>query len=76
MSSSIRPSSASFDQGKTTCPDTNCGPTAAVSSFVYLQNVFPNTYKVPLVPSGQEVDTANKLSGKDFHGYLLCYRRH
>ena len=57
-----------LDQGKTTCPDTNCGPTAAVNSFVYLQNVFPNTYKAPLVPAGKEVDTANKLNGKDFMG--------
>ena len=57
-----------LDQAKTTCPDTNCGPTAAVNSLVYLQNMFPTTYKVPLVPSGKEVDTANILSGKDFMG--------
>src|SRR4051812_1709318 len=57
-----------LDQGKTSCPDANCGPTAAVTSFVYLQNMFPNVYKVPLVPSGNEVEIANTLNGKDFMG--------
>jgi hypothetical protein len=57
-----------LDQGKTACPDANCGPTAAVNSFVYLQNTFPNVYKVPLVPSGKEVEIANTLNGKDFMG--------
>jgi hypothetical protein len=36
-----------LDQAKTTCPDTNCGPTAAVNSLVYLQNAFPTHTKYP-----------------------------
>ncbi len=55
-----------LDQAKTNCPAVNCGPTAAVNSFVYLQNAFPNTYKAPLVPAGKAVDVANALNGKDF----------
>ena len=38
-----------LDQAITNCPNVNCGPTAAVNSFVYLQNAFPNTYTKPLV---------------------------
>ena len=40
-----------LDQGVTNCPGVNCGPTAAVNSFVYLQNAFPKIYKNPLVPT-------------------------
>jgi hypothetical protein len=40
-----------LDQAITNCPNANCGPTAAVNSFVYLQNAFPNTYKKQLVPT-------------------------
>ncbi len=55
-----------LDQAKTNCPNLNCGPAAAVNSFVYLQNMFPGTYKVPLVPAGKEIDVANALNGKNF----------
>jgi hypothetical protein len=55
-----------LDQTRTNCPTMNCGPTAAVNSFVYLQNMFPGTYKVPLVPAGKEIDVANTLNGKNF----------
>ena len=40
-----------LDQTVTNCPKVNCGPTAAVNSFVYLQNAFPDVYKNPLVPT-------------------------
>jgi len=55
-----------LDQAKTNCPSVNCGPTAAVNSFSFLQSVFPDTYKMPLVPAGKEIDVANALNGKDF----------
>lgn len=40
-----------LDQAVTNCPDVNCGPTAAVNSFVYLQNSYPGIYSTPLVPT-------------------------
>ena len=55
-----------LDQARTNCPNVNCGPTAAVNSFVYLQNMFPGTYKVPLVPAGKEIEVANALNGRTF----------
>jgi hypothetical protein len=55
-----------LDQAETNCPKVNCGPTAAVNSFIYLQNAFPNTYTTPLVPTGKAVDVANTLNGADF----------
>lgn len=55
-----------LDQATTACPAANCGPTAAVNSFVYLQNMFPGTYKTPLVPAGKEKDVANALNGPGF----------
>jgi hypothetical protein len=39
-----------LDQGATTCPAMGCGATAAVNSFVYLQNAFPDVFTTPLVP--------------------------
>ena len=39
-----------LDQHNTNCPNTGCGPTAAVNSFVFLQNVDPFTYGMSLVP--------------------------
>jgi len=39
-----------LDQGVTACPTSGCGATAAVNSFVYLQNAFPDVYTTPLVP--------------------------
>src|SRR5689334_2013769 len=60
-----------LDQAKTTCADLGCGPAAAVNSFVYLQTMFPDVYKTPLVgtsgarPSNAEqVDAANALAPK------------
>jgi hypothetical protein len=51
-----------LDQNTTDCPTVNCGPTAAVNSFVYLQNQFPTVYTTPLVPAGKEKDVANTLN--------------
>lgn len=51
-----------LDQKTTTCGAVNCGPTAAVNSFIYLQNAFPNVYTTPLVPPGKAVDVANTLN--------------
>jgi len=55
-----------LDQAATNCRAVNCGPTAAVNSFTYLQNVFPNNYTTPLVPTGKAADVANTLNGADF----------
>jgi hypothetical protein len=38
-----------LDQAFTNCSDISCGPTAAVNSFVYLQNMFARTYDKSLV---------------------------
>jgi hypothetical protein len=51
-----------LDQKLTKCGDIGCGPTAAVNSFTYLQTAFPNSYKTPLVPAGQEVMVADTLA--------------
>ena len=61
-----------LDQGKTTCADLGCGPAAAVNSFVYLQTMFPDIYKTPLVgttsgatpTNAEQVDAANALAPK------------
>jgi hypothetical protein len=61
-----------LDQGKTNCADLGCGPAAAVNSFVYLQTMFPDTYKTPLVgttsgtkpTAAEQVDAANALAPK------------
>jgi hypothetical protein len=58
-----------LDQHETNCPDVGCGPTAAVNSYVYLQNAFPNVYKNQLVPTQngmnpttlEQQDVANNL---------------
>ena len=58
-----------LDQKGTNCPKVNCGPSAAVNSFVYLQNAFPNIYKNPLVPTkngkkptqAEQIAVANNL---------------
>jgi len=52
------------NQKDTICTALGCGPTAAVNSFVYLQNMFPNVYQNPLVPAGQGIAVADLLSGK------------
>ena len=54
-----------LNQKETDCPTVNCGPAAAVNSFVYLQTQFPGVYTTPLVPAGKEKDVANILN-KDF----------
>jgi PEP-CTERM motif len=51
-----------LDQSETNCAAVNCGPTAAVNSFVYLQSQFPTVYTTPLVPVGKEKDVANTLN--------------
>ena len=40
-----------LDQAATSCPLMGCGATAAVNSFVYLQNKYPATFTTPLVPT-------------------------
>ena len=40
-----------LDQAATSCPLMGCGATAAVNSFVYLQNRYPATFTTPLVPT-------------------------
>jgi len=56
-------------QGDTDCPNTACGPTAAINSFVFLQNMYSTVYGTKLVPHKDgntmyqdEVDAANKLA--------------
>ncbi|HEY3197628.1 MAG TPA: PEP-CTERM sorting domain-containing protein [Nitrospirales bacterium] len=39
-----------LNQADTNCPNVNCGATAAIESFVYLQTVFSTVYTTPLVP--------------------------
>lgn len=39
-----------LDQADTNCPNNGCGPTAAVNSFVFLQNMYPDIYGDSLVP--------------------------
>jgi hypothetical protein len=46
-----------LDQADTNCPNLNCGPTAAVESFVYLDKVFPHIYTTPLVPKAGATPT-------------------
>lgn len=52
-----------LDQHSTHCPDLSCGPSAAVNSFVFLQNRYPGIYGSDLAGSTYEnwVDTANTL---------------
>jgi hypothetical protein len=38
-----------LDQAATSCPAMGCGLTAAVNSFVYLQNMYPSVFTTPLV---------------------------
>lgn len=42
-----------LDQANTNCPEANCGPSAAVNSFVFLQNRYPSIYGNLLVPALQ-----------------------
>jgi len=52
-----------LDQHSTHCADLGCGPAAAVNSFVFLQNTYPNIYGSSLAGDNYEtwVDTANTL---------------
>jgi hypothetical protein len=50
----------SLDQTKTNWPKLGCGPTAAVNSFIYLQNQYPSVYGRSLVP-GDAAVAANNL---------------
>ena len=52
-----------LDQHSTHCPDLACGPSAAVNSFVFLQNMYPGIYGNSLAGDNYEtwVDTANTL---------------
>lgn len=63
-----------LDQAKTGCKATGCGPTAAVNSFMFLQNSYPDVYGEKLIPpttAGQApteadlIKVANKV-GSDF----------
>ncbi len=52
-----------LNQADTNCPNVNCGPTAAVESFVYLDNIFPNIYTNRLVPkTGATPTTAEQAA--------------
>jgi hypothetical protein len=63
-----------LDQALTNCPNEGCGPTAAVNSFVYLQNMFGSTYDNKLVPTANSgdkpnqnlIDVANTLLGQKY----------
>ena len=70
-----------LDQDDTTaCGDFACGPTAAVNSFVFLQNQAPGLYGNRLVPDGNGngfdypdlVAAADALSSADFMGCTIC----
>ena len=39
-----------LDQQTTDCKATNCGPTSAINSFVFLQNQHPKVYGTSLIP--------------------------
>lgn len=57
-----------LDQNSTDCIDQACGPTAAVNSFVFLQNEYPNIYGHEL--TNEDLDslrgTANALLDQHF----------
>jgi hypothetical protein len=69
-----------LNQGDTDCPMVACGPTAAVNSFVYLQNRYPNIYGNKLVPKGANAAqqymnmqmVANTLGGADYMNTCNC----
>jgi hypothetical protein len=54
-----------LNQADTGCPNEGCGPTAAVNSFVWLQNKKPALYDTLLTSDGL-VATADALVGPDF----------
>lgn len=60
-----------LDQHSTDCSDLGCGPTAAVNSFVFLQNKYPDIYGMKLTGDTYDswMGTANELL--DQH-YMDC----
>jgi len=50
----------SLDQSLTNCQNSGCGPTAAVNSFVFLQNMYGSIYGTNLVPAPKAGDPPNK----------------
>lgn len=70
-----------LDQGKTNCPDTGCGPTAATNSLAYLQRMFPSIYDEKLIPDTNNNDmideaeliaVANDIGGNFMKTCSLC----
>lgn len=49
-----------------------CGPTAAVNSFIMLQNKYPTIYGTNLVPAGQAVNVANTLGTGNYMDCAAC----
>ncbi|HET6183173.1 MAG TPA: hypothetical protein VFA03_06210 [Acetobacteraceae bacterium] len=69
-----------LNQGDTQCPNVACGPTAAVNSFIFLQNRWPKVYGDRLVPEGADpaaeyqnmIDVANTLGGGEYMNTCTC----
>ena len=68
-----------LNQNDTNCGNVACGPTAAVNSFVFLENAYPTIYGNSLVPliNGNtfyqdEVAAANVLSGANYMSTCNC----
>lgn len=64
----------SLKQEDTNCPNVSCGPTAAVNSFVFLQNKYPDIYRNRLTGNSYQdwIDTANLLIGPDYMDMECC----
>jgi hypothetical protein len=74
-----------LDQKDTDCPKFGCGPTAAINSFVFLQNQHPEIYGTSLIPgtvvdkttgkysypAGVLKNAANVLAGNPYMGSCL-----
>jgi hypothetical protein len=54
-----------LNQNSTNCKALGCGPTAAVNSFVWLQNKYPSVYDNKLI-QGSNATTANLLLGSEY----------
>ena len=68
-----------LNQNDTNCGNVACGPTAAVNSFVFLENAYPTIYGNSLVPliNGNtfyqdEVAAANTLAGANYMSTCNC----
>jgi hypothetical protein len=57
----------SLSQGVTNSPSLGCGPTAAVNSFTFLQNTYPDWYQWQLIPTNP-VACANLLMTSPYMG--------